>query len=234
MNTLNTITDCPIVFVSLEGNIASGKSTLLENLISYYKNNPNVIFLKEPVDVWASIKDEKDITMLEKFYKDQTKYSFAFQMMAYISRLNILKKTVEKIQQNKDFNKKIIIMERSLFTDKMVFAQMLFDSGKMEFIEYQIYLKWFDSFVQEFPLSKIIYIKTSPEICHYRIAKRSRQGENIIPLEYLDNCDLYHEKMISSPSICKTQLILNGNKNIYDNEDELSNWILQIEHFILS
>ena len=31
----------------------------------------------------------------------------------------------------------------SLFTDKYVFAQMLYDSKKMEKIEYEIYNKWF-------------------------------------------------------------------------------------------
>jgi deoxyadenosine/deoxycytidine kinase len=231
-NTTNSHVN-EMIIISIEGNIGSGKSTLLENLRSHYKDNPNVIFLKEPVDEWATIKDEKGITMLEKFYQDQTKYSFAFQMMAYISRLNILKKTVEMIRQTSSTNKKIIITERSLYTDKMVFAQMLYDSGKMESIEFQVYLKWFDSFIEEFPVSKIIYVKTNPEICHYRITKRSRQGENIIPLEYLDNCDTYHEKMLCSNTICKSQLLLDGNKDIYDNECELKNWILKIENFLL-
>ena len=231
-NTTNSLIN-EMIIISIEGNIGSGKSTLLENLRSHYKDNPNVIFLKEPVDEWATIKDEKGITMLEKFYQDQTKYSFAFQMMAYISRLNILKKTVEIIRQTSSTNKKIIITERSLYTDKMVFAQMLYDSGKMESIEFQVYLKWFDSFIEEFPVSKIIYVKTNPEICHYRITKRSRQGENIIPLEYLDNCDTYHEKMLCSNTICKSQLLLDGNKDIYDNECELKNWILKIENFLL-
>ena len=247
MNTTNSLIN-EIIIISIEGNIGSGKSTLLENLRSHYENNPNVIFLKEPVDEWATIKDEKGITMLEKFYQDQTKYSFAFQMMAYISRLNILKKTVEtccssssslnktnKTNKTNETNKekKIIITERSLFTDKMVFAQMLYDSGNMESVEFQVYLKWFDTFIQEFPVSKIIYVKTNPEICHYRITKRSRQGENIIPLEYLDNCDTYHEKMLCSNIICKSQLVLDGNKDIYDNECELKNWILKIENFLL-
>jgi deoxyadenosine/deoxycytidine kinase len=222
--------------LSIEGNIGSGKSTLLENLRTHYENNPNVIFLKEPVDEWATIQDENGVTMLEKFYKDQTKYSFAFQMMAYISRLNNLKKTVEMIRQTQSSSnktKKIIITERSLYTDKMVFAQMLYDSGKMESIEFQVYLKWFDSFIEEFPVSKIIYVKTNPEICHFRITKRSREGESIIPLEYLDNCDVYHEKMLSTTSICKSQLVLDGNTNIYDNQSELKNWILKIEEFLL-
>ena len=38
----------------------------------------------------------------------------------------------------------IIITERSLHTDRMVFAKMLYESGLIEDVNYQIYLKWFD------------------------------------------------------------------------------------------
>ena len=93
---------------SIEGNIGSGKSTLLENLKKELSNNKNIIFMKEPVDEWEEIKDASGNTMLQKFYEDQEKYSFPFQMMAYISRLNLLKTTVEKNPGA------IIISERSL------------------------------------------------------------------------------------------------------------------------
>ena len=80
-----------IEIISIEGNIGSGKSTLLEHLKTYYSNNDNVLFLREPVNEWNNIKDEKGETILAKFYAEQEKYSFTFQMMAYISRLKILK-----------------------------------------------------------------------------------------------------------------------------------------------
>jgi deoxyadenosine/deoxycytidine kinase len=76
--------------VSIEGNIGSGKSTLLENLRKQYANHTHIIFLPEPVDDWEKIKDNEGNTMLKKFYANQEKYSFAFQIMAYISRLKIL------------------------------------------------------------------------------------------------------------------------------------------------
>ena len=75
--------------VSIEGNIGSGKSTLLENLRNHYSQNDYVIFLREPVSDWEKIKDSEGNTILKKFYAEQEKYSFAFQMMAYISRLKI-------------------------------------------------------------------------------------------------------------------------------------------------
>jgi deoxyadenosine/deoxycytidine kinase len=128
---------------SIDGNIGSGKSTLMKNLREYYKDKPNVIFLREPVDEWEKVKDENGMTMLEKFYEEPEKYAFSFQMMAYISRLSQLKKCIEEAPEDS-----IIITERSLYTDKYVFAKMLYDNGYIEEIEYSIYLRWFDEFIE--------------------------------------------------------------------------------------
>ena len=133
------------VIISIEGNIGSGKSTLLQ----YLKENIslNVVFLKEPVDEWEHIRDAEGTTMLQKFYENQEKYSFSFQMMAFISRLALLRETMRTNPGA------IIITERSLYTDKLVFAKMLFESGKMEDVNYQIYLKWFDTFSVDCPVN---------------------------------------------------------------------------------
>jgi len=215
--------------ISLEGNIGSGKSTLLSYLENHFKGNA-IIFLKEPVEDWETIRDENGVTMLEKFYKDQEKYSFPFQMMAYISRLVALKEAVEK-------NPAIIITERSLYTDRMVFAKMLYDAGKIEFINYRIYLKWFDSFAKEFPVHKVIYVKASPSICHFRIKMRSRIGESVIPLDYLESCNTYHEEMLDKKApdcVCHNQLILDGSLDIHEKKDVVKTWISQIEEFMKS
>jgi len=218
-----------VKIISIDGNIGSGKSTLMERLRKHFSNNTNIVFLKEPVDEWETITDENDITVLEKFYENPSKYGFSFQIMAYISRLDVMRKA---IKQNPNA---IFISERSLFTDKFVFAKMLFDSGNIELINYKIYLKWFDTFADDFPVSKIIYVNTEPEICHNRIVKRSRTGESNIPLDYLQNCHKYHNNMIDINSIdciCKDQLILNGNIDIYENKEQLELWIEQINTFI--
>jgi deoxyadenosine/deoxycytidine kinase len=222
------------IIVSIEGNIGSGKSTLLANLRSYYESNSDVIFLKEPVDEWEKIKDENGTTILEKFYGDQDKYSFPFQMMAYVSRLKVLRDALKGIDRTQN-RRIVIITERSLYTDKMVFAKMLFDSQKIELINYKIYLNWFDTFSEEFPVNKVVYVKTDPEICHSRIMKRSREGESNIPLEYLQNCNNYHNNMLDvnlADCVCHDQLILDGNVDIYENADQLVKWINEIEGFI--
>ena len=230
-----------ISVVSLEGNIASGKSTLLEKLREVYKNYPNILFVKEPVDEWEKVKDENGVTMLEKFYENQEKYSFPFQMMAYVSRIKEFRNTISDIKnllltnsgKNNHF---IIITERSLYTDKMVFAKMLYDNKKIEPINYQVYLNWFDTFSEEFPVHKVVYVKTNPENCHNRILKRLRDGESNIPLEYLTNCSLYHDNMLdtfTNENICNDQLILDGNIDIYENKEKLDEWINSIKKFII-
>ena len=221
---------CSIKIVSIEGNIGSGKSTLLSNLKSHFKDNQNIVFLKEPVDEWGKIQDENGTTILEKFYADQTKYSFSFQMMAYISRLKLLKDIFKKHKNN---NNLIIITERSLYTDKMVFAKMLFDSEKIEKINYQIYLSWFDEFIEDYPVNKIIYVKTSSEVCHKRINIRHRTGENNIPIDYLTECDKYHDQMLlSSDKVCNDIIIFDGINDIYTNTVILDEWISTIQSFL--
>ena len=218
-----------VKIITIEGNIGSGKSTLLE----YLKNeliisNQKVIFMKEPVDEWEDIKDSNGNTMLQKFYENQEKYSFPFQMMAYISRLKLLKETVEK------YPNAIIISERSLYTDKYVFAKMLYETNKIEDVSYQIYCKWFDTFVKDYPIVGIIYVKTDPEICHDRVAKRSRVGESNIPLDYLVSCDTYHDDMLDKEKklVSKNQLVLDGNVDIFYSKDTLNEWIKSIKEFI--
>ena len=146
-------------------------------------------------------------------------------MMAYISRLKLLKEAIELNPGS------IIITERSLFTDKLVFAKMLYDSKKMEDVNYFIYLNWFDTFSESYPVKKIIYVKTEPKVCFERIEKRSRQGENNIPLEYLNECNNYHEKMMDELNVEK--LILDGNIDIYENKEKLDEWINSIKKFII-
>jgi len=191
----------PQTILSIEGNIGSGKSTLVSHLSNIM--GKIVIFLQEPVDEWKTIKDIKGETMLEKFYKNQTNYAFAFQMMAFISRLALLKKT---LMENPDA---IIITERCLNTDREVFAKMLYDSGKIEEVEYLIYLRWFDTFTAEFPISKYIYLKTTPEISHTRMLSRNRKGETI-SIEYLRECHLYHENWLTSSTIASQVITIDA------------------------
>ena len=177
---------------SIEGNIGSGKSTMISKLQKslYYLKNKRIIYLPEPVKIWESIKDVNGKTILEKYYENQEKYAFSFQMMAYISRIHQLKEVL------KTTHNVVIICERSVFTDREIFAKMLYDDKKIEDVEYSIYLKWFDEFVKDIPIKGVIYIKTDPEKCKVRVVKRNRKGETI-SLKYLQNCHNYHENWLN-------------------------------------
>jgi deoxyadenosine/deoxycytidine kinase len=175
-----------MTIISIEGNIGSGKSTLLKRISEI---NSNVVTLQEPVDLWNSIKDENGKTILELYYADQKKWAFAFQMMAFITRA---KKLREAVENNPG---KVIVTERSVFTDKNIFAMMLHDSGIINEVEYSIYIHWFNELTRGIQVDRIVYVRTEPTECEFRIKCRNRTGETI-PLEYLASCHDYHEKWL--------------------------------------
>jgi deoxyadenosine/deoxycytidine kinase len=212
------------IIISIEGNIGSGKSTLLERLKEVCQLDPSICFIQEPVDIWNTIKDSSGETILEKYYADQHKYAFSFQMMAYITRLSVLRKALKG-------NYKVIFMERSIYTDSAVFAKMLFDDKKIEEIEYNIYTKWVHEFITDFPPTKFIYVRAEPDISFKRVIKRGRQGETI-PLEYLQNCHKYHEEWLLHKTMKSPLLTLDANADITNKPHVFDTWLKQINHFI--
>ena len=215
-------TTMPII-LSVEGNIGSGKSTLLTELESIYAQDPSICFIQEPVNIWDTIKDEEGVTILQKYYADQKRYAFSFQMMAYISRISVMREALKK-------NYRVIIIERSVYTDSAVFAKMLFDAKKIEEIEYKIYLKWVNEFIADFPPVKFIYVRAEPEVSLERILQRGRQGE-VIPLDYLKNCHKYHEEWLMEYNKSPL-LVLDANVDIKQDSEALERWIHEINNFI--
>jgi deoxyadenosine/deoxycytidine kinase len=185
-----------------------------------------VVFAPEPVSVWQTIKDKEGVTVLERFYQDQEQYAFPFQMMAYISRLAVLRKIIKERDPTKPL---YIITERSLYTDKHIFAKMLYDQGKINEINYQIYLQWFDEFTEEIPVTHCVYLRSDPVVCHTRIAKRARAGEDIIPLEYLNDCHTYHDEYVT---IYPDRIVLDANVDVYQQPDILTEWIDRFQQII--
>lgn len=212
------------IILSIDGNIGSGKSTLYKDLQSYYKNNADICFVPEPVDDWTHIVDKDNVPILTNLYKNTKKYAFRFQMMAYISRLHLLR---QKVKENKY---RIIISERSVQTDRNVFAKMLFDDDMIEHDEYQIYNKWFDEFLDDMYLGGIIYVKADPEICSERVKTRAREGETI-PLEYLQKCHKYHEDWLETSSD-KLVIEANVDTSIKENTGIRDKWIQSVDTWI--
>jgi len=180
------------MLVSIEGNIGSGKSTVIEYLKTL--NDSRFVFVDEPVKEWLEIKDKNGMNALDCFYSDQKRNSFCFQILAYITRL---KKLMDVIKNNKD---KIIITERSIDTDRNVFAKMLYEDDYLNSIEWVTYNYWFDTFKDVSKVDKIIYISATPEKCLERINKRNRVEEEGIKLNYLTKCHNYHNDWLDGVS----------------------------------
>ena len=197
----------PPLLVSIDGNIGSGKSTTWDIMKEAYKGRDDVHFVEEPVNSWHHVKDGEGVPILTNFYKNQRAYAFRFQMMAYISRLALLRQTV----RTNAGKCRIIITERSVDTDRNIFAKMLYDKGDIAHDEYTIYTMWFDEFVRDLPVAGIVYIRADPETCMERIDKRGREGETI-PLEYVQKCHDYHDAWINDVT-CK-KLVIDANPEI--------------------
>jgi deoxyadenosine/deoxycytidine kinase len=216
---------------SIEGNIGSGKTTIIENLQKIFENDPNVVFIREPVDIWQTIQDADGETILAKFYKDPAKYAFTFQVMAYSTRLSMLRAA---ILQNPLCD--VIICERSLDADKHIFEKMLYNDGLIDEVSHQIYQRFYGEFHDEFQLAGIIYIDADARICKERIEKRARAGEESVALDYLEKCQQYHEAWLSNKELNAPVLKIKTNEDVtYDltcPNDKGLVWIMQILEFI--
>ncbi len=158
---------------SIEGNIGSGKSTAIKHLETnlHYINGIKIIYIQEPVNIWNTVKDEEGKNIIERYYDNPKKFAFQFQMMAYITRITQIRNVLRNNPNS------IIITERSVYSDRAVFAKMLYDDKTMDKISYNIYNKWFDELASDIKISGYIYIKTNPSTSLNRIIKRNRPCE---------------------------------------------------------
>ena len=205
--------------VYIEANIGAGKSTLLKLLEK--KGNTKVNYVQEPVDKWIETKDSTGTNILDYFYRNQQKWSFAFQMNSFISRTH-------SITEN---NNEITFGERSVFTDKFCFANNCYDSGMMSEMEFIIYNKWHQWLVDSFDLKPqaFIYLKTKPDTCIKRINERNRGEEDSIPIEYLEKLHQKHEEWMLETEV--PVLVIDAEKNLYE-ESEINIVIDQINNFM--
>lgn len=168
----------------IEGNIGSGKSTFCKWIENNFYNDVDVVY--EPVDQWTKAVDKDNKNLLDYFYKDAKRWAYTFQMMAFTSRVEALEKETEK---------KIRIVDRSIYCDKNVFAQNCYDSGLFNEIEWKLYKDMYNFIDKRFKYKPtiMIYLKTKPETCVGRIKKRARSEECSVPLEYLQQIHKKHE-----------------------------------------
>jgi deoxyadenosine/deoxycytidine kinase len=190
------------IIISIDGNIGAGKSTLCAKLS---EKLTQCTVIQEPVGTWEKLVDEDGMNLLTHFYKDTTRWAYTFQNCAILTRLI---NTIEAIHNWKVENEKsatpkmpIILSERSVLTDRFVFAEMMKESKHMNKIEWDLYMTWFEHFAAKLPIKGIVHVTTSPEISKERILKRGRKGEESIDLKYLVDLDAQHSKWIATTDL---------------------------------
>lgn len=204
--------NCTTTLVTLDGNPGAGKSTLIEELCKtdFGEGTKKVVFVQEPVNQWSKYKtNDGELSLFDKYYNEQKRYGFAFQVMVLHTRFEALEKAIRQADGG------IVFTERDMVSDAEVFAKMLYDLGKIEDVEYKLYLDIYASYKQRlYSLCdlkwKRVLLKTSPDVCLARMRKRARREESTVTLDYLKSVDEAHQEMIVKQS-AKEVLIVDGN-----------------------
>jgi deoxyadenosine/deoxycytidine kinase len=160
--------------IAITGNIGAGKTTLAKKLADHY--GWEVYF--EAVE---------GNPYLSPFYTDMNKWSFHLQIYFLNSRFEQVLKIINQPE-------KTIIQDRTIYEDAYIFAQNLFDTGKMSETDFLTYKSLFNTIMQAIsPPDLMIYLKADlPKLLH-QIKKRNRDYEQNIDPSYLMSLNSLYE-----------------------------------------
>lgn len=183
--------------ISVEGSIGVGKSTMIKELVkraNTMDNDKIYILIPEPVDEWKKVLIG-GVDILTCFYQNKKEFAFSFQLLAlHTRRKMMLQKVAEAKDLMKTSNKEVILItERTLFSDKYIFATMLHNEGFITDAEMTIYNLWNEDFCKDIIVDKFLYLNPSPNFCLDRVRYRNRDGEDSIDLQYLQLCQKQHD-----------------------------------------
>lgn len=199
--------------ISVEANVGAGKSSFLKIFGEKWPELFNVIL--EPLEEWQLKYSDVDNNILGLFYGDIPRWGYTFQSNAFITR-------IQKFENEKK-NGMINLTERSILSDHHIFAQMLYDDGKMNQIEWKLYQNWFNWLSDKFNAKpeKIIYLRCDPQIAYERVKKRARSEEETISLEYLTRLSEYHDKWLLNESSIPVK-VYNVDEDFIDNDEKIN------------
>ena len=164
--------------IAVTGNIGAGKTTLTTMLAKHYG--------------WSAQYEDVDHNpYLDDFYQDMSKWSFALQMYFLGSRFRQVKEIRE--------SGKNIIQDRTIYEDAHIFAENLNEMNLLSDRDYSNYTSLFNlmkSFVSAPDL--LIYLKADISTLTKQIAKRGREYEAGISIDYLMRLNNKYEAWINS------------------------------------
>ena len=177
--------------IAVAGNIGSGKTTLTTMLAKNFNWEP----------MYESVENNP---YLASYYEDMQRWSFNLQVYFLNSRfrqvVEIRKKT------------KTVIQDRTIYEDAYIFAPNLHDMQLMATRDFENYSSLFElmsQFLQAPDL--LIYLRADTATLVSQIAKRGREYEKTIRIDYLENLNNRYEEWISNYKLGKL-LIIDVNK----------------------
>ena len=185
-------------FITIEGNIGAGKTTLAHMLARHF-------------DARLILEEFADNPFLPKFYENPRQYAFPLELFFMAERYKQLK---ELIHTNDLFQS--ITITDYLFTKCLLFAKI--NLPEEEFKLYQIL---FDIIHQQLVQPDLlIYLHTPVNRLQQNIKKRNRSYEQSIPDEYLLNIQQTYTHYIKQHNV-KTLFIDAGNADFLGNPKHL-------------
>lgn len=152
-------------FITIEGNIGAGKTTLAHMLSKHY--NARLI-----------LEEFADNPFLPKFYENPSQYAFPLELFFMAERFKQLKELI----QQKDMFQSLTISDY-LFTKCLLFAKVTLPDD-----EFRLYQRLFEIIHQQLiPPDILIYLHAPVNKLQANIRKRNRSYEQNIPDEYLFN-----------------------------------------------
>jgi deoxyadenosine/deoxycytidine kinase len=187
--------------IAIAGNIGSGKTTLTSLLAKQYG--------------WkAHFEDADDNPYLNDFYEEMQRWSFNLQIYFLNSRFS----QILDIRKSGD----TVIQDRTIFEDAYIFAPNLHAMGLMTTRDFENYFSLFklmDNFIQ--PPDLLIYLRASVSTLVGQIAKRGRDYENSIRIDYLKRLNERYEAWISTYDQGKLLIIDVDTNKFGENSEDL-------------
>ncbi|XP_061907344.1 deoxyguanosine kinase, mitochondrial-like [Entelurus aequoreus] len=198
--------------VSIEGNIAVGKSTFTRLLKAACQDWEVVT---EPVSQWQNIDSgpskgttgappQKTVSnLLEMMYRDPQRWSYTFQTYACMTRFKTqLQPPPARLLSSQ--GTPVQVYERSIYSDRYIFALNMYELGCINATEWAVYQDWHSLLVEQFghrvALEGIIYLKAPPEKCMERLERRGRPEEKTVELDYLYKLHQQHQRWLVEKS----------------------------------
>ncbi|MGB4846259.1 MAG: deoxynucleoside kinase [Ferruginibacter sp.] len=185
-------------FVTIEGNIGAGKTTLAHLLSKHF--NARLI-----------LEEFADNPFLPKFYENPGQYAFPLELFFMAERYKQLK----DLLQTKDMFQNITISDY-LFTKCLLFAKVNLPEE-----EFRLYQKLFEIInPQIIQPDIVIYLHTPVKKLQENIKKRNRNYEQSIPNDYLFTLQETYTQYIKQHNI-KTLYVDAGNADFLGNEQHM-------------